>query len=167
MYCKLTISLLVMLVLISGCVDSGNQAHQIEIKGQLQSDIERGRQVIGAMGCNHCHTPDYMMKRSSIPEDDWLVGSALGFRSPLGTAYPTNLRLWFSNASEEDWLVSARRMPEDSPMAWVMLSKSSDQDLRAIYRFIKYLGPKGVPALPRLGAGVMPTTQYMDIPSPH
>ena len=164
---KLMISLLVLFALLSGCVDSGKRVPQIEMKRQLQPEIERGRQIVGAMGCNHCHTPDYMVKRSSIPEEDWLVGGTLGLRSSLGTSYPTNLRLWFSNVSEEGWLVSARQMPEDSPMAWVMLSKTSDQDLRAIYQFMKYLGPKGTPALPRLAPGVMPTTQYMDYPSPH
>ncbi len=99
------------------------------------------------MGCNSCHTPDFMIKRANIPEEDWLVGGTLGFRGPYGTAYPTNLRLLLNNITEDEWLVLAKQMRKDSPMAWIMLSKAVDQDLRAIYAFVKHLGPKGTPVL--------------------
>ena len=167
MHHKLITLLVVMLTVTVGCVESSKKLSGIEVKRQQSLAIERGRHVIKTMGCNSCHTPDYMIKRSSIPEEDWLVGSTLGFRGLYGTAYPTNLRLLLNNMTEDEWLVLAKRMRKDSPMAWVMLPKTVDQDLRAIYKFVKHLGPKGTPAPSRLAAGVMPTTQYVDYPDPH
>lgn len=167
MHSKLIISLLVVITVITGCADSSKQSSDIELSRQQISDVERGRYVVELMGCNDCHTPGYMVTRSNVPEDDWLVGSTLGFRSPLGTTYPTNLRLLLNNMAEEEWLILARQMHEDSPMTWVMLPKTAEQDLQAVYRFVKYLGPKGTPALPRLPAGVTPTTPYMEYPDPH
>jgi hypothetical protein len=167
MHHKLIALLLAMLAVIAGCADSSQQLLDIEAKRQQLSDIERGRHVIEIMGCNDCHTPDYMMKRANVPEEDWLVGGTLGFRGPKGTVYPTNLRLLINNMSEENWLLLAKQMREDSPMAWVMLPKTAEQDLRAVYRFVKYLGPKGTPALASLPPGVTPKTQYIDYPDPH
>lgn len=161
------ILLLVLLAVITGCAESGKLTPDIEEIRQQMSDIERGRYVIVIMGCNDCHTPDYLVRRSNIPEEDWLVGSSLGFRSALGTSYPTNLRLLLNNISEEDWLVLAKQMRKESPMADVMLPETLDQDLRAIYRFIKYLGPKGILAPARLSEGVVPSTPYIDVPVPH
>jgi len=164
MYYKIIVSLLVVLAVITGCADSGKQMSD---KAQQPSDIERGRHLVKIMGCNDCHTPDYMVTRSNIPEEDWLVGGPLGFRGPLGTVYPTNLRLMMNNMSEDDWLALARQMREDSPMTWVMLSTSSEADLRAVYKFVKYLGPKGEPTLASLPAGVIPNTPYVEYPNPH
>ena len=167
MYHKLFTLLVVMLAVTVGCVESSKKLSGIEAKRQQSLVIERGRHVIKTMGCNSCHTPDYMIKRSNIPEEDWLIGSTLGFRGTYGTVYPTNLRLLLNNMTEDEWLVLAKQMREDSPMAWIMLPKTVDQDLRAIYKFVKYLGPKGTPALSRLAAGVVPTTQYVNYPDPH
>lgn len=156
---KLVVLLLLVLGVVVGCAGGGKQ--------QPSSDIERGRYVIEIMGCNDCHTPDYMGSSVHIPEEDWLVGGTLGFHGPWGTAYPANLRLMLNSMSEEEWLVLARQMRQNSPMAWVRLPKTSDQDLRAVYRFVQHLGPKGVPAPPRLPAGVVPTTDYIEFPDPH
>jgi hypothetical protein len=167
MHHKLITLLVVMLTVTVGCVESSKKLSGIDAKRQQSLVIERGRHVIKTMGCNSCHTQDYMIKRSSIPEEDWLVGSTLGFRGTYGTVYPTNLRLLLNNMTEDEWLVLAKQMREDSPMAWIMLPKTVDQDLRAIYKFVKHLGPKGTSAPSRLAAGVMPTTPYVDYPDPH
>ena len=168
MHHKLIVSLIVMLVLINGCAQPDKPLSDIEGLRQQMTDIERGRYVVEIMGCNDCHTPGYLVKRSNLPAEDWLVGSTLGFRGYFGTAYPTNLRLAFQNMSEEDWLILAKKMREGSAMADVMLPETADQDLRAIYRFIKYLGPKGTPSPTSLPEGVKPTTQYIDVPvRPH
>ena len=167
MHYKFIALLVVMLAVVSGCVASSEKVSGIEAKRQQSLQIERGRQVVLTLGCNSCHTPDYMVKRSNIPEQDWLVGNTLGFRGPSGTVYPTNLRLLLNGMSEDQWLALAKRMRQDSPMAWIMLSDTPDQDLRAVYKFVSYLGPKGSPAPGRLPAGVIPTTQYVDYPDPH
>ncbi len=163
MYFKFTVLSLFMLVTFAGCAGCSHQADERE-RGP---DVERGRYVVEIMGCNDCHTPDYMGSGSSLPEEDWLVGGTLGFHGSWGTAYPANLRLILNSMSEHDWLILARTMRQTSPMSWVRLPKVTDQDLRAVYRFVKYLGPKGTPAPARLPAGVIPTTDYLEFPEPH
>ncbi len=167
MHHRFIVFLIFMLAVTAGCSNSKKPLTAFETKRQQSAELERGRQMIKIMGCNDCHTPDYMVKRSNIPEEDWLVGGDLGFRSPKGTSYPTNLRLLLNNMSEDEWLVLAKQMREDSPMTWVMLSNTPEQDLRAIYRFVKHLGPKGNPVPDRLPAGVTPPGQYVDYPDPH
>lgn len=168
MYHKLIVSLIVMLILTYGCAEPDKPLSDIESLRQQMTDVERGRYVVEIMGCNDCHTPGYLVRRSNLPAEDWLVGSTLGFRGYFGTTYPTNLRLAVWNMSEEDWLILAKKMREGSAMADVMLPETADQDLLAIYRFIRYLGPKGTPAPASLPKGVQPTTQYIDVPvRPH
>jgi len=164
---KLITLLVVMLAMLTGCVESSKTLSVFEAQRQQSLVVERGRHLIKTMGCNDCHTQDYMIKRSNIQEEDWLVGSTLGFRGTYGTAYPTNLRLLLNDMTEDEWLVLAKQMRKDSPMALIMLPTAVDQDLRAIYKFVKHLGPKGTPALSRLAAGVLPTTNYVDYPDPH
>ena len=163
MHFKIIVSFLVLLALSAGCTGVSQQPSELE-RGP---DVERGRYVVEIMGCNDCHTPDYMMSNSSLAEDDWLVGGDLGSHGSWGTVYPSNLRLMLNDISEEDWLVLARKMRQSSPMSWVKLPKVTEQDLRAVYRYVKYLGPKGSPAPGRLPAGVIPTTEYLDFPEPH
>lgn len=168
MFYKLAALIIAVPTLLSGCAEPVKSFSDIETTRQQMIDIDRGRYVVEVMGCNDCHTPGYLVTRASTPREDWLIGSTLGFSGYFGTVYPTNLRLLVSNISEEDWLDMARKMREGSAMADVMLPETAEQDLRAIYRFIKYLGPKGTPALARLPKGVKPTTQYVEIPArPH
>ena len=108
-----------------------------------------------------------MVLNTQISEEDWLVGGDLGFHGSWGTAYPTNLRLMLNGMSEDEWVVLARQMRQDSLMARVMLPKVTEEGLRAVYRFIAYLGPKGRPAPARLLAGVTPATDFLEFPEPH
>jgi mono/diheme cytochrome c family protein len=158
------VSLLSLLFVAAGCVNSGSQSATAEMSS---SDVERGRYLVQIMGCNDCHTPGYMSRATQIPEESWLVGGSLGFHGSWGTAYPTNLRLMLESMSEDEWLLLARKMRRDSPMAWAPLPKVAEQELRALYRFVRYLGPKGEPAPKRLPAGVTPPTKYLNFPDPH
>lgn len=160
MYLRNIMSLFVLLTVVVGCTAP------VQEDTSNVSNIERGRSLVERMGCNDCHTPDYQ-KRNSVPEEDWLVGGSLGFHDDTGTSYPTNLRLLLNNMSEDDWVIFAREMRNNLPMESVLLPKTSDQDLRAIYQFITYLGPKGEPAPTRLPAGVTPTTEYIEFPYVH
>ena len=160
MHTKHIMSLVVLLAVAVGCA-SPTQQNTSDI-----SSIDRGRYLVKSMGCNDCHTPDYQ-KGKSVPEEDWLTGENLGFRDPSGTTYPTNLRLLLNSMSEDDWTVFAREMRKNVPMESVLLPRTSEHDLRAIYQFVKYLGPKGNPAPPSLPAGVTPTTEYIEFPYVH
>ena len=122
--------------------------------------IERGRFLVKFGGCNDCHTPGYAEAAGKLPESAWLTGAPVGFQGPWGTSYPGNLRLDVAKWSEEEWLSQARmqRMP---PMPWFNLAALSDDDLRAMYRYIRTLGPSGQPAPAYVAPGGVVTTPYI------
>lgn len=107
---------------------------------------DHARYIIKIAGCNDCHTTGYAEAAGKIPEKDWLKGDAMGWRGPWGTTYASNLRLYFHNLSEEQWVRIARSIEFRPPMPWFVLREMREQDLRAIYRFIRHLGPAGEPA---------------------
>ena len=108
--------------------------------------VERGRYLVKIGGCNDCHTAGYGMSGGKVPEKDWLQGDQLGWRGPWGTTYPSNLRLTMNAIGEDDWIKMARTMKTRPPMPWFALRDMHKDDLRSIYRFIRYLGPAGKPA---------------------
>lgn len=122
--------------------------------------IERGRYLVATSGCNDCHTPGYMQD-GTVPEPQWLTGNTIGFQGPWGTSYPANLRLKLQALSEDQWLVHARRQTRP-PMPWFNLRDMSDDDLRAIYRYVRAAGPAGAPAPEAVPPGVAVTTPYFD-----
>ena len=110
-----------------------------------KSTIARGRYLVMTSGCNDCHTPGYAQTGGKVPEADWLTGNPVGFRGPWGVSYPANLRLSAHSMPEAAWIARARSqlLP---PMPWFALRDMTDADVRAIYRYIRSLGAKGVPA---------------------
>jgi hypothetical protein len=101
-----------------------------------------------------------------IAEEQWLTGDQLGWRGPWGTTYPSNLRLYMQNLSEEQWIKIAKTAQFRPPMPWFNLHAMTTQDLRAIYRFIRYLGPAGQPAPAFVPASQEPEGPYVQIPQP-
>ena len=114
------------------------QSHASDAKS-----IERGRYIMKISGCNDCHTAGYAQAGGNIPEKQWLTGDQLGWRGPWGTTYASNLRLYIQAISEDDWVKIAQTVQYRPPMPWFALHAMTVQDLRAVYRFIKYLGPAG------------------------
>jgi mono/diheme cytochrome c family protein len=108
--------------------------------------VERGRYIVTISGCNDCHTPGYAMNNGKVPESEWLTGDQLGWRGPWGTTYATNLRKTMATLSEADWLKLAHNANFRPPMPSPSLRNMSDGDLRAVYRFVRSLGPGGVDA---------------------
>jgi hypothetical protein len=90
-----------------------------------------------------------------------LTGNPTGFHGPWGTTYPANLRLVAQQLSEAQWLARARS-PMRPPMPQAALSAMTDSDLRAIYRYIRSLGPKGKPAPAYVPPGVTVSTAYIE-----
>jgi len=121
----------------------------------------RGRYIITTSGCNDCHTPNYAQSAGNVPESEWLTGDPVGFQGPWGTTYPSNLRLVFDSLSESQWLKKART-PLRPPMPWYSLRDMSDDDLRAIYYFLRKLGPTGKPAPSYAAPGVAVSTPYIE-----
>jgi mono/diheme cytochrome c family protein len=123
--------------------------------------LERGRYLVRIAGCNDCHTAEYMQKNGEVPERDWLMGSPIGWRGPWGTTYAVNLRLYLEPLSEAQWLTIARNKPARPPMPWYILRDMEDSDLRALYRYIRQLGPGGSPAPSFVPPDQEPGTPYI------
>jgi len=70
-----------------------------------------------------------------------------GYRGPWGTTYASNLRIFVNTISEDEWVNMFKTGKGRPPMPWHNYYKMSGKDLRAMYRFIKSLGPKGDPIL--------------------
>jgi len=117
-------------------------------KAALAGDdlVARGRYLVKIAGCNDCHTPGYTKSKGSIPEEKWLTGNSLGFKGSWGVTFPENLRLLMQRLTEEQWVAMAESFRPEPPMPWYAVSAMSEEDKRAIYRFIRSLGPAGVPA---------------------
>lgn len=116
------------------------------------ADIERGRYIVRTSGCNDCHTPGYMETGGQVDEAQYLTGTALGWTGPWGTTYASNLRMVAQAMSEDQWLVHARNQWRP-PMPWFALRDMKDDDVRAIYRYLRHLGPAGKPAPTALPPG--------------
>lgn len=129
------------------------------------TDLEAGRYLVKIGGCNDCHTPGYveklMMTGQAMPDSDWLQGGDVGFSGPWGVSYPANLRLSVQNMSEEQFVELSRAGQGRPPMPWPSLQAMSDKDLKAIYAYIKSLGPKGRPAPAALSPGVAPDRPHI------
>jgi mono/diheme cytochrome c family protein len=108
--------------------------------------VARGRYMVVTGHCNNCHTGGYAAKQGNVPEKDWLLGNPVGFRSELGTTYASNLRLTIQNFSEEQWVAYAKNAKPRPPMPWWSMHDTSEEDLRAMFRYVRHLGAAGQPA---------------------
>jgi mono/diheme cytochrome c family protein len=121
-------------------------AFQVTAADKPDDMIQHGRYIVSIAGCNDCHTPDFAMSGGRVAEKHWLTGDALGWRGPWGTTYPTNLRLYMAGISEEEWVKRARTLTTRPPMPWFNVRAMTERDSRALYRFVRSLGPGGKPA---------------------
>jgi hypothetical protein len=131
------------------------------------SDIEAGRYFVIVAGCNDCHTPGFLETPGSIPEAQWLTGLPIGFRGPWGTSYPRNLRLTVQDWDEEMWVTTLRTRHALPPMPWHAVNNLSERDARAVYRYIRSLGPTGQQAPDPVPPGQEPATPYFDFVPQH
>lgn len=127
------------------------------------SEREAGRYLVVSGGCNDCHTDDYLRTEGKVPESKWLLGSSIGWRGPWGTTYPPNLRLRAHEMTEDAWVSMLRTRTQLPPMPWMDVNQMSDADLRALYVYIRSMGPAGRHAHPALGPGVEPTTPFISL----
>jgi mono/diheme cytochrome c family protein len=125
------------------------------------AQVARGRYIVNIAGCQDCHTPGYAESAGHVPASRILTGLPVGFNGPWGTSYPSNLRLLAQQVeSAEQWLAVARA-PRRSPMPWFSLRDMSDQDVMAIYAYLRSLGPAGEPAPAAVPPGETPTTPFI------
>jgi len=128
--------------------------------------VERGRYIAKIASCNDCHTPGYLQSEGKVPEELWLTGDKFGWRGPWGTTYGANLRIFVNSLTEDEWVKTAQQLRRRPPMPWFNLNAMSDKDLRALYEFIRYLGPSGQPAPLYVPPGQEPNTPYALFPAP-
>lgn len=144
-------------------------AAQAEPQGQASArSIEHGRYLVKLGGCNDCHTPGYATSGGQVPQEQWLTGDVLGWHGPWGTTYPANLRLYFAQITEDQWVKTARTAQYRPPMPWFTLRALEERDLRDIYRFIHALGPAGQAAPSYRDPSQAPQAPYVDwvLPAP-
>jgi mono/diheme cytochrome c family protein len=123
---------------------------------------EHGRYIVNIASCNDCHTPGFMEKGLAVPEADRLTGVPVGYQGPWGTSYAPNLRLSAGSLSEKDWVTMLKTRQGLPPMPWPALNAMSEADARAVYAYLKSLGPKGEAMPTALPPGAAPKTPYFD-----
>jgi mono/diheme cytochrome c family protein len=129
-----------------------------------QRQIDRGRYVVRITGCNDCHTPGYAQTGGKVDESQWLMGDRLAWHGPWGTTYAVNLRLLINSLTEEQWVVQARNVHPRPPMPWWSLRDMNQEDLKALYAYVKWLGPAGEPAPTSLPPGQQPAGPVVQFP---
>ena len=135
----------------------------------LSSEAEllaRGEYLVRIAGCNDCHTPAYAERGGEVPRQEWLVGSPLGFSGPGGTTYATNLRMKVAEMDEAGWLKYTADLRTRPIMPDFAIRAMHEDDRRALYRFIKSLGPGGQKAPEYLPPGQTPPLPYMQMVLP-
>ena len=133
--------------------------------GKLSADAARGRYLVQITGCNDCHTAGYAESGGKVEESMWLTGDRLGWRGPWGTTYPANLRLTVKDMSADQFVILARS-PLRPPMPWFNLRDMKDSDVKAIYAYLKHLGPAGNPAPAYVPPDKAPAGPFVKFPDP-
>jgi len=131
----------------------------------MPPDVIRGKYLVQIGGCNDCHTPGYGEREGQVEESGWLTGSPLGWRGPWGTTYAPNLRLLAKDITAEEFMTLARSKGRP-PMPWFNLRAMRDGDLKAIYAYIKQLGPAGDPSPAYVPPDQEPKGPFVTFPAP-
>lgn len=128
--------------------------------------VARGEYLVRIAGCNDCHTAAYAENQGKVPKEQWLTGSPLGFHGPWGTTYASNLRLRMQDFSEDEWLAYSANLRTRPIMPDFAVRDMTEEDRRALYRFIRGLGPAGSPAPVALPPGQPPPLPHMALVLP-
>lgn len=126
----------------------------------------RGKYIVDIGGCNDCHTAGFAPSEGATPESAWLLGDSLGYRGPWGTTYPVNLRTYMTLLTEDQWVTVARALKTRPPMPYWAVNAMTTDDLRALYRYIRSLGPVETVIPAYVPPGQEPTTPYVQWPAP-
>ncbi|WP_305804409.1 hypothetical protein [Stenotrophomonas sp. YIM B06876] len=128
--------------------------------------LRRGEYLLRTSGCNDCHTAGYAEQQGKVPMEQWLTGSPLGYYGPWGTTYASNLRLRLHEMDEAQWLQYSATLHTRPMMPDFALRAMSEEDRRAIHRFVRSLGPAGAPAPAALPPGPPPPAPYLALVLP-
>jgi len=123
--------------------------------------VEEGLRISIIGGCHDCHTDGYAVSGGQIDPDRALRGSAVGFKGPWGTTYPSNLRITLSKMGEDEFVEYGHTFKTRPPMPWFGVHGMKEDELRSFYRYVKSLGEPGAPAPDYVEPGVKPTTPFI------
>jgi len=151
-------------VVIASFVASFAAAQQKDLQ-RISTEVARGKYLVQIAGCNDCHTAGYAFSGGKVEEKLWLTGDALGRRGPWGTTYAANLRLRVKDMTADQFSALARSELRP-PMPWFNLRDMTDRDVKAIYAYIKHLGPAGGPAPQYLPPDKVPAGPFVQFPAP-
>lgn len=68
--------------------------------------------------------------------------------------------------SEEQWVKKAKTLNTRPPMPWFNLHDMMTSDLRALYRYVRHLGPAGKAAPAYVPPDQTPPQPYVQFPAP-
>lgn len=125
--------------------------------------VAHGEYIVRIAGCNDCHTAGYAPSGGEVPKAQWLTGSPLGYHGPWGTTYATNLRLAIDKLGEEEWLAYTANLRTRPIMPDFVLRQMREDDRRAIYHFVRSLGPAGEASPQALPPGETPPMPYFQL----
>lgn len=129
--------------------------------------VGRGQYLVEIASCHDCHTPAFNERKGQVPREEWLTGSApLGYHGPWGTTYATNLRLRMQELDEAQWLEYSAHLHTRPMMPDMAVRAMTEQDRRAIYRYINSLGAAGSRAPDALPPGQPPPQPYLALVLP-
>ena len=158
--------ILVLAFTTSACSQSEGAAEGPPHVEGVSSPEEAGRYLLTIGGCHDCHTPGFLQTGWEVPESDWFTGAAFGWRGPWGTTYGSNLRLTVQNLTEDQFVEMLRTRKALPPMPWPLVSRMSETDMRAIYKYLRSLGPAGELRPAPLPPGEEPQTPYITLAPP-
>lgn len=157
---------LLALALLAGCQAASTPPATVASALPQDDLLARGEYMARMAGCNDCHTPGYAERGGDVPKAQWLVGSPLGYMGPWGTTYPANLRLKLAAMDEATWMQYSASLHTRPLMPDFNLRTMHAEDRRALYRFIRALGPAGGKAPEFLPPGQPPAPPYMQLVLP-
>lgn len=149
------------IAMLAAASDVGSAGKPVSAPQGAATPEEVGRYLVVVGGCNDCHTQGWAESDGRLPDADWLTGTPVGFRGPWGTSYAANLRLMVQNYTEDAFVARLQAGAGLPPMPWMNVRQLKEEDQRAIYRFIRSLGPAGTAAPVALAPDVEPTTPYI------
>ena len=77
--------------------------------------------------------------------------------------YAANLRLTVQNITEDQWVEMLKTRKGMPPMPWAEVNMINERDSRAIYAYIKSVGPKRERVPVAIGPGQKPATPYLNL----
>jgi len=149
---------------LAGSACMGDERQQPQVSAG--SDIGAGRYLTVVGGCNDCHTAGWNETHGKIPERNRLAGVPVGWQGPWGVTYASNLRLTAASMDEDAWVRMLRTRKDRPPMPWMNLNQMAEADSRAIYRYLKSLGPTGGQMPRGLPPGAAPETPFIPMAPP-